>query len=311
MTSVEQEIEAVFAAAGARGLLYARELGGGPEVCVHADEGVVLASVFKIVVAVAYARAVAAGELDPTGRTTITARYRIGGIGVAGCADDVEMSWRDVALNMLVMSDNAATDVLYHRLGQDAIDRVIADLGLARTRVVGCCEDLFASIVDDLGLTGADDIDALLAAADEDRVRALGVLDPARTTSSTPREIGRLLEAIWTDAAATPDACRTVRDVMARQIWPHRLSSGFPADVAVAAKTGTLPSVRNECGVVTYPDGRQYAVAVFTRSHDLAERQPLVDAAIGAAGRIAVEHLRLAARPDVPAHHTASIGGTR
>lgn len=292
--SIEHEIESVFGVAGARGLLYAREIGvpGGPEVCVNADEGVVLASVFKIVVAVAYARAVDAGELDPTERTTITARYRIGGIGTAGCADDVSMSWRDVALNMLVMSDNAATDVLYHRLGQPAIDRVIADLELRETRLIGCCEDLFASIVVDLGASPDGDIDEVLAAATPDQVWKLAALDPARTSASTPRDIARLLDAIWTDRAASPDGCRTVRDIMARQIWPHRLSSGFPADAAIAAKTGTLPAVRNECGVVTYPDGRQYAVAVFTRAHTLVERQPLVDASIGTAGRLAVEHLR-------------------
>jgi beta-lactamase class A len=309
MTPVEQRIETVFAEAGARGFLYAHEIGAteGHEVCLGADEPVVLASVFKIVVAVAYAREVAAGTLDPRGRVTIGERYRIGGIGTAGCADDVEMSWRDVALNMLVMSDNAATDVLYHRLGQDAVDRVLADLGLDSTRLVGCCEDLFASILADLG-ADAGDIDALLAETGEEAVRGLAVLDPARTTASTPREIARLLEAIWTDTAAAPDACLAVRDIMARQIWPHRLSSGFPADVAVAAKTGTLPAIRNECGVVTYPDGRQYAVAVFTRSHALAERQPLVDASIGAAGRLAVEHLREPA--DIAPHHTARFGGT-
>jgi beta-lactamase class A len=50
--------------------------------------------------------------------------------------------------------------------------------------------------------------------------------------------------------------------------------------------------VRNECGVVTYPDGRQYAVAVFTRSRVLDDRQPQVDASIGTAARLAVEHLR-------------------
>jgi beta-lactamase class A len=303
--TVEQQIASVFEAAGAQGFLYAREVGvDGPEVAVGADEGVVLASVFKIVEAVAYARAVDDGSLDPTGRTTITARYRIGGIGTAGCADDVEMSWRDVALNMLVMSDNAATDVLYHRLGHAAIDRVIADLGLTRTRLVGCCEDLFASIFADLGVEPGD-VDAALEAASEDEIRKLATLDPPRTSSSTPREIARLLEAIWTDEAASPEGCRTVRDVMARQIWPHRLSSGFPSDVAIAAKTGTLPLVRNECGVVTYPDGRQYAVAVFTRAHSLAVRQPLVDASIGTAGRLAVEYLRTnPAQTDVPSTHS-------
>ena len=293
---IADEIRAVFAAAGATGFVHAREVGvpDGPEVAVGADEPVVLASVFKIVVAVAYAREVAAGRLDPRGRATVTAPYRIGGIGTAGCADDVQMSWRDLAGNMLTMSDNAATDVLFHRVGQPAVDAVLADLGLRRTRLVGCCTDLFASVAADLGAAGGGDPDELLATAPPDRVRRLAVLDPARTTASTPREITALLDAIWTDRAAPAGACATVREIMARQIWPHRLSSGFDSAVRVAAKTGTLPTVRNEAGVVRYPDGGRYAVAVFTRAHSLAERQPAVDASIGTAARLAVDHLRTA-----------------
>ncbi|MDN5851834.1 MAG: class A beta-lactamase-related serine hydrolase [Actinomycetia bacterium] len=264
----------------------------GPEVCVGADEPVVLASVFKIPVAVAYAREVAAGRLDPTERTTVTSRYRIGGIGTAGCSDDVEMSWRDLALNMLTMSDNAATDVVFHRVGQAAVDDVLDDLELRRTRVAGCCEDLFASVSADLGVGPGDDVEEILADASPDQIRKLSVLDPARTTASTPREIATLLDAIWTDRVAAPDACATVRDIMAQQIWPHRLSSGFESDVRIAAKTGTFPSVRNEAGVVTYADGRRYAVAIFTRAHTLDARQPAVDASIGTTARLAVERLR-------------------
>ncbi|MEU8417650.1 serine hydrolase [Amycolatopsis japonica] len=294
MTAVADEIEAVFAAAGARGFVHAREIGvpDGPEVGVGADDPVVLASVFKIPVAVAFAREVAAGRIDETERTRVTARYRIGGIGTAGCADDVEMSWRDLAHFMLTMSDNAATDVVYHRVGQEAVDRVLTDLGLARTRLVGCCEDLFASVIADLGAKPDDDLEAVFAAATEEQMWKLSVLDPERTTSSTPREITALLDAIWTDRAGDPAACERVRTIMAQQIWPHRISSGFPAGVAIAAKTGTLPAVRNEAGVVTHVDGRRYAVAVFTRAESLADRQPAVDSALGEAARLAVDHLR-------------------
>lgn len=294
VTNAEDEIRGTFAAAGADGFLYAREVGvpDGPEVSVSGDEPVVLASVFKIPVAVAYAREVAAGRLDPAERATVTARYRIGGIGTAGCHDDVELSWRDLARNMLTMSDNAATDVVFHRVGQAAVDRVLRDLGLRRTRLIGCCEDLFASMAADLGAGPDDDPDEIVDAASPEQIWKLSVLDPERTTASTPREIATLLDAIWTDRAATSDACASVRDVMAQQIWQHRLSSGFESAVRIAAKTGTLPAVRNEAGVVTYPGGGQYAVAVFTRSHTLDERQPAVDAAIGTAARIAVERLR-------------------
>ncbi|ONI76305.1 serine hydrolase [Actinosynnema sp. ALI-1.44] len=294
MTAIGAEIEAVFADAGARGFVHAKQIGvpDGPEVGVGADDQVVLASVFKIPVAVAFAREVAAGRLDETERTRVTARYRIGGIGTAGCADDVEMSWRDLAHFMLTMSDNAATDLIFHRVGQAAVDQVLADLGLARTRLTGCCEDLFASVIADLGAKPDDDLDAVLAGATEEQMWKLTVLDPDRTTSSTPREITALLDAIWTDRAGDTAACERVRKIMAQQIWPHRMSSGFPAGVAIAAKTGTLPAVRNEAGVVTDVDGRQYAVAVFTRADSLQDRLPAVDAAIGKAARLAVDHLR-------------------
>ncbi|MEU5697082.1 serine hydrolase [Actinosynnema sp. NPDC020468] len=294
MTAVEDRIGEVFAAAGARGFLHAREIGvaDAPEVAVGADDPVVLASVFKIPVAVAYAREVVAGRLDETGRTTVGARYRIGGIGTAGFADDVELSWRDVALQMLTVSDNAATDVLFHRVGQAAVDRVLADLGLTRTRILGCCEDLTASVLADLGAGPDDDFEAVLGSATPEQLWKLSVLDPERTTSSTPRETTRLLDAIWTDRAAEPEACERVRAIMARQVWPHRLSSGFPSGVRIAAKTGTLPAARNEAGVVSYPDGRRFAVAVFTLAHSLEERLPEVDASIGRTARLAVDHLR-------------------
>ena len=83
-----------------------------------------------------------------------------------------------------------------------------------------------------------------------------------------------------------------IRRIMALQVWPHRLTSGFPAGVTLAAKTGTLPGIRNEAGVVMYPDGSRYAVAVFTRAHSYVDRQPNVDASIGKAALAAVEGLR-------------------
>jgi beta-lactamase class A len=294
VSDLATRLAAVFAEAGAEGFLHAREVGTdrGPEVAFGADEPVVLASVFKIPVAVAYAREVAAGRLDPAERTTVTGRYRIGGIGTAGCADDVEMSWRDLALFMLTMSDNAATDVLYHRLGRAAVDGVLDDLGLARTRLIGCCEDLFATIAAELDVPEDGDLDAALAAAVPEQVEKLAVLDPERTSASTPREITTLLAALWTDRAGPAEACAEVRAIMGRQIWPHRLSSGFPSDVQIAAKTGTLPGLRNEAGVLTWPDGRRYAVAVFTRAHSYAPRLPAVDASIGRAARLAIDHLR-------------------
>ncbi|MGV9547587.1 serine hydrolase, partial [Streptomyces ardesiacus] len=47
-----------------------------------------------------------------------------------------------------------------------------------------------------------------------------------------------------------------------------------------------------EVGVVEYPDGGRYAVAVFTRTAHTAAVLPAADAVIGTAARIAVDALR-------------------
>jgi beta-lactamase class A len=79
---------------------------------------------------------------------------------------------------------------------------------------------------------------------------------------------------------------------MTRQIFWTRIASGFPPGTRVAAKTGTLPSLHMEAGVVEYPSGGSYAVAVFARSEQLPTRRLDVDLAIGQAARTAVDALR-------------------
>jgi beta-lactamase class A len=100
-----------------------------------------------------------------------------------------------------------------------------------------------------------------------------------------------LLSLIWRDRAGPAAACAQVRQLMSRQASWHRLAAGFGDEVAVAAKSGTILGVRNEVGVASYPDGRRYAVAVFTNG-GWGARRPDVDAAIGRAARLAVDLLR-------------------
>ncbi|MFD0888778.1 serine hydrolase, partial [Streptosporangium algeriense] len=269
------DLGGLFRAAGVTGFLHAVDVDTGAEVAHHADDPVVTASVFKVALLVEFFRQVDRGALDAAERVTVVAdRHTAGPTGVSVMADDVTISLRDLAYLMIAVSDNTAADTLIGRVGLPEVNAMLASLGLDRTWVEHDCRDLFSSIVED---TGQDEMPT-----DPALIAGLRALDPARTNRSTPRDMTRLLGMIWRDEAASAASCAAMRRLFGLQVWPHRLAAGFPYDdVAVSGKTGTLPTIRNEVGVVEYPDGGRYAVAVFTRSYGTAQNQPRADAVIG------------------------------
>jgi beta-lactamase class A len=90
-------VEEIFAKVGVRGWVHARCFDCGAEAGLGADEPVVLASVVKVPLVLEFARQVAAGQLDPAARMWARAVDPLGGVGTAGCFDDVELSLRDAA----------------------------------------------------------------------------------------------------------------------------------------------------------------------------------------------------------------------
>ncbi|GAB3954719.1 hypothetical protein GCM10027614_62310 [Micromonospora vulcania] len=145
---VGERIEEIFAGVGLTASLHVVDLdavdldvgssgGGVREVDVRADEQVVIASIFKILLVLEFARQVVAGQLDPTERILVTADDRLGGWGLAGCTDDAEVSLRDLAYFAMSVSDNTAADLLLRRVGPDLLPMLAVELGLTRTQIRG------------------------------------------------------------------------------------------------------------------------------------------------------------------------------
>jgi beta-lactamase class A len=292
MLDVARSLTELFASVEVAGRLHVRTVDDpAAEVVFNADEPAVLASVVKVHLVLEYARQVVAGQIEPTERVRIRPADQLGGAGTAGCQDEVEMSWRDLAWFAMALSDNTAADLLFRRVGLDNVRALAVQCGLPATRIEGGPRRLVQSMYDDLGVDNDAEFAKVFAALPAERRDGLSVLDPAATTSSPAREVTHLLSLIWRDQAGPAAACAMVRGLMQRQACWHRLAAAFDDDVAVAAKSGTLLNVRNEAGVITYPDGRRYAVAVLTTGAS-GPRRPDVDRVIGRAARLAVDVLR-------------------
>ncbi|GAA1571810.1 serine hydrolase [Kribbella karoonensis] len=283
----------MFDDAGVRGWLHAVAL-DDPDATVEVDaDGIVpLASVYKLPLLAGFCRLVDLGELDPRQQLTLDPATKTAGpTGLSTFADPVTASLRDLALSMMTLSDNASADALLDLVGLRRLAAMLTDFGLRRTWVrrgtAGNLRDLQRR-------TGTSDPDAALAVlADNDQTDPAGVYEAANASASTARDMTFLLRRLWAGELLSPGQTEFVTATMHRQVFMHRLASGFPHDgVRVAGKTGTFGALRHEVGVVTLPGGSAYAIAVFTLAARGDIRQPRVDTAIGEAARRAVDLLR-------------------
>jgi beta-lactamase class A len=274
--------------------IHAIDVDSGAEVGHRPDEPVVPASVFKVPVLLELFRQGSAGELDITAPVPVPVEGRaVGPFGFSVMRDLATMSLRDLAWPMIGISDNAATDLICEHVGLAKVNATLKRLGLKETRIDGDCRAIFATMIQDAGVAAVEELPLHPGAELLARLRAL---DPETGLHrTTPRDMTTLLKMVWRDEAADGATCHEVRRMLGLQVWPHRLASGFPEDdVTTAGKTGTLPCVRNEVGVVTFPAGGRFAVAVFTRRPWNHVKDPEVDALIGAVARAAVDELRAA-----------------
>lgn len=222
------------------------DVDSGDEVGAGADAPVVAASVFKLPVLVEFERQADEGRIDPDELVEVPAGRTptAGPTGLSVVSGPVTMSWRDLALSMMSVSDNRATDLVIERLGLEAIGRTVAELGLTGTVVERDCAGLFVQVLEDLGMDPDGPLPATWGGLGE-RLDTSRPLTPLLTNRTTPRETTTLLRELWRPEHLSAVVCERTRATLGRQVWPHRLRSGFPETVRVSGKTGTFGPVRN------------------------------------------------------------------
>ncbi len=145
---------------------------------------------------------------------------------------------RDLAQFMVAVSDNAAANILYDRVGRDSVNAMLRGLGLSKTALRRKMMDIAAA------RRGDENV-------------------------ATPQEMAQLLEAIYKgkalDKQSTADLIKQLSTLKQSYI-PRSL----PENVQVANKPGELEAVRNDSGIVFAPN-RPFAISVMT-AYDRDER---------------------------------------
>ena len=244
--SLQALLDAEMPKIPAKAGIWVKHLTTGEEGAVNADETFNSASVIKIPVAAQALEMVDAGAKDLATRITLRAEDVRGGSGIFRYHDaGLQPTLRDVLLQMIITSDNTATDLAIAQVGGvAAVNAWLAAKGYADgmslTQTTG---DLFAKYN---SLAPADDRNAR---TNGDRAYWLGAL--------SPRATGRMLEAIEKrELPSKAGAEELVRMLKAQQSGARRLPHFLPPGVTVAHKTGDFPPVlANDVGIVYAKSG--------------------------------------------------------
>ena len=89
--------------------------------------------------------------------------------------------------------------------------------------------------------------------------------------TTSPADMLLLLEMLALGEAVNPQASAEMVQLMARQRVNNRLPSLLPAGTIVAHKTGNLPGVVNDVGIVYGPSGPFVVAVLVDRTNDEAE----------------------------------------
>ena len=219
--------------------IWVKHLTTGETAGVRDGETFNSASVIKIPVLVLAFQMADKGAINLDERITIRKEDIRGGSGIFRYHDaGLQPTFRDVLLQMVITSDNTATDLAIAKVGGVArVNAWLKETGYADgQRLVQTTGDLFAKYN---ALGPSDDRNAK---TNSDRSYWLGEI--------TPRGVGLMIEAIEKKTIASAASCDAMLRMMrAQQAGARRLNHFIT--VPVAHKTGDFPPVlANDVGVI-------------------------------------------------------------
>lgn len=276
---ISQKIEKIAQGLAGRIGVAAQDIGSGVRITVNGDESFVMASTYKVAIATTLLDRVDKGELTLSELVDISQDMMVAGdnaIALNFVHPGIKLSVANLIEPMITESDNTATDACIKLAGgPEAVTKKVRSIGITELRV-----DRYTSEIlrDFYGLPGKAYASVLAQALAKDPT--LAAKQPDRNLEfekeprdhSTPNAMLELLLAIDSGKVLSSKSREFLLATMSRtRTGPGRLRGLLPKGTPVAHKTGTIGGVANDVGFVTLPDGRRFAIAVFTKSSTTSE----------------------------------------
>ena len=263
----------------------AKHLETGRNIRHNADTVFFTASTLKVPLLVELYRQVDGGVIDPNQRIELTDSLRVPGSGVLKeLSTGLQPTVHDLAMLMIIISDNTATDILYDRVGREDINNTMRQLGLTQTHIPMTCRELLYSIT---GLGVKNPAHTYQLASDQLKTQQFVLeadgFSEDKSDVSSPNDMCRLLELIYNGDILSPQSREAVLDILKHQQLNTVIPHALPPGTEVAHKTGSYHTVRCDVGIVFSPAG-PYTVAIMAKQMTAGDRLG-IDASLAAVSK--------------------------
>lgn len=217
MQAAEQAVRDLVSPYGTEVAVAVMPLDGSEGFSFNGDADFVSASMIKLLILAEYLDEVEAGALNASASYTVTSSDIVGGTGIIqNSGAGVSYTYDELARDMIMYSDNTATNILIDAMGMDAINDKASELGLSGTSLQRRMMDLGTGVENHI----------------------------------TANEAAELLAGFANRTLASEELCETAEGYLLDQTDSAGLAQGLPAGVSFAHKTGSLDPIRHDGGIV-------------------------------------------------------------
>ncbi|MBD1814684.1 serine hydrolase [Microcoleus sp. FACHB-DQ6] len=214
------------------------DLDTGSYLNFNGDTAFASASTIKVPILVAFFQAVDEGKVQLDQMLTLKSEHIVGGSGeMQDQAPGKKYSALEVAQNMIVVSDNTATNMMIELLGgAEVLNQHFANWGLSTTVL----------------RNNLPDLEGTNTTSPKDLINIIAQVDRGNLVSVKSRD--RILQIM--------------RQTQNASLLPKGLGEGS----VIAHKTGNIDTMLADAGMVDLPNGKRYLVAVMVKHSPETEK---------------------------------------
>lgn len=243
-SGLEAQIASLAAPAQGRIGVAALDLSTGRTVSVLGNQPFPLASTSKVAIAATFLAGVDQGRFRLSDQYPLMVPVRSAKYSteVAPVRAGATMSAQGLIELAITRSDNPAADALLAAVGgPQAVNRWLQSAGLSGMRM---------------------DRDIATLVRDDGEFNPATTIDPR--DSATPLTMVELLGGLYRGQWLSSSSRNLLLGTMARTVTgKRRMRALLPGEAGIAHKTGTLSNTASDVGIITTPDGRSIAVAIY------------------------------------------------